>query len=589
VAAALTALLPVVMAPILDLALGSGRPAPAPSTGILRGFDLQTLGAAVLQAVGFDASSDRFKPIVLFCVAYVVIGLLKSGADFSTYLLGLWIRARASAAMQAHLFGHLLSLSLSFFTKQRVGDLVSRLDTDTRSATYPLEVIIITGLTAPVLIVIYGVLLVRTSYELVLAALAAGCVHYGVTRIVKGPVRRLAAQQFTAFADLISRFQEVLANIREVKALCAERLELQRLKGSLKDVIRLQVRFGFYKHIDEPARSAANYLVESTIILMAAWQLLAGQISVPTFFLFMYVGRLVMVQVGRLGTAWTEVQSVLAASSRVVQLLSERPRVPDGAETIGAFRDRLRLEDVSFGYAEDLVLEGIDLEIARGDIVAVVGPSGIGKSTLADLILRFHDPTTGRITIDGHDIRRFRQDAYRGLFGVVSQDPVLFNTTIRANIAYGRDGLGDEDIVRAAMAANAHTFITELPEGYDTIVGERGLRLSGGQRQRVAIARAIVSHPQILVLDEATSSLDTQSEKLVQEAIDHAIAGSTSVIIAHRLSTVLHADRIVVLSGRRIEAVGSHRELLESSPTYARLCQFQFATTAQAPLRADPA
>jgi len=337
------------------------------------------------------------------------------------------------------------------------------------------------------------------------------------------------------------------------------------------------VRFGLYKHIDEPARNAANYMVEAAIVLVGAWELLAGRMGAPAFVLFMYVGRVILFQIGRLGTAWVEIQALLASSSRVTELLEVQPDVPDGAEAIDDFRDRLALRGVTFGYGDDeVVLDDIDLEIRRGEIVAVVGPSGIGKSTLADLVLRFYDPQQGVVTIDGRDIRRLRQSSYRALFGVVSQDAVLFNMTIRENIAHGRERLTDADIVAAARTANAHDFISEFPQGYDTVVAERGVRLSGGQRQRIAIARAIVGRPRILILDEATSSLDSESERLVQDAIDRVIVGSTSIVIAHRLSTVLHADRIVVLNERRIEAVAPHAQLLESSPTYSRLYHLQF-------------
>jgi subfamily B ATP-binding cassette protein MsbA len=484
---------------------------------------------------------------------------------------------RTSASIQARLFEHLLSLSLGFFKRHRTGELVSRLEADAVSTAAPLEVVIISVLTAPVLIVIYGLLLLRTSPYLVLAAAGASIAHYAITRFVKGPVRRLAREDLSMLGSLLAHFHEVLANIREVKALGIEALEAGRARRTLRDLIRLRVRFGLYKHIDEPARNAANYMVEAAIVLVGAWELLAGRMGAPAFVLFLYVGRVILVQIGRLGTAWVEIQALLASSTRVTELLEISPDVPDGAESIDDFRDRLALRGVTFAYgSDDVVLDNIDLEIRRGEIVAVVGPSGIGKSTLADLVLRFYDPQQGIVTIDGRDIRRLRQASYRALFGVVSQDAVLFNMSIRDNIAHGRQSLTDADIIAAARTANAHDFISEFPQGYDTVVGERGVRLSGGQRQRVAIARAIVGRPRILILDEATSSLDSESERLVQDAIDRVIVGSTSIVIAHRLSTVLHADRIVVLNERRIEAVAPHAKLLESSPTYSRLYHLQF-------------
>ncbi|MBI3105838.1 MAG: ABC transporter ATP-binding protein [Candidatus Rokubacteria bacterium] len=573
----LAGLLPVLMAPILDLALGAPAGSPVAGGGVTLGdLTLRNLGAAVLHGLGVQAVSDRFQAIVVLAGLYVAAGVLKGWADFGNYLLALWIRIRAGAAMQMDLFQHLLGLSMGFFTKQRAGELVSRLDADTRGATSGLETIVGTFLTAPVLLGFYGYLLVRTSPKLVVAALGAGALHYGITRAVRGPIRRLATDQFSVFADLAARFQEALTSIRVVKSFGAEAFERAGAARILADVVRLNVKFGVYKHVEEPARSVVNYVVEASFLVLAAYELLAGRMAVPTFFLFLYVGRALMAQRGLLGSAYTQLQSALAASTRVSELFAQRPAVEDGPESISAFRDRIRLRDVSFHYGGEPVLERVSFEVLKGEVVALVGPSGVGKSTLADLILRLYDPVAGAITIDGRDLRSLRQAAYRRLFGVVSQEALLFNASIRDNIAYGREGLSEADIVRAATIANAHEFVTEFPEGYETVVGDRGIRLSGGQRQRIAIARAIVARPALLVLDEATSSLDSESERLVQEAIDRVIEGTTSIVIAHRLSTVLHADKIIVLGKGGIEAIGRHGELLDSNETYARLYRLQF-------------
>jgi subfamily B ATP-binding cassette protein MsbA len=573
-ATALAALFPILMAPILDLALGGQGGAPTGGPG---GLSLANLGAAFFRWIGVHEVGDRFRAVALLCVAYVAVGIFKGSLDFGNFLLALWIRVRAVASMQMDLFRHLLSLSMRFFTQHRTGELVSHLETDTRAASSGLETIVCTALTAPVLIAFYGYLMVRTSPKLVVAALCAAAMHVGVTRLMRGPIRRLASDQFSAFAELAARFQEAILSIRVIKSLSAEAFELARVGRTMREVLRVNVKFGVYKHVEEPARAVVNYAVEAGILLLATYELLAGRMAAPTFFLFLYVARATMIQVGLLGSAYTQMQAALAAATRIGELFALRPEVKDGPERIETFEDRIVLRNVAFGYDTEPVLDGVNLEIRKGEVVALVGPSGFGKSTLADLVLRFYDPTRGTITIDGRDLRSLRQDSYRRLFGVVPQEPLLFNATIRENIAYGREDLSEDDIVLAARLANAHGFIVEFADGYDTMVADRGVRLSGGQRQRVAIARAIVARSPILVLDEATSSLDSESERLVQQAIDRVIEGSTSLVIAHRLSTVLHADKIVVIGRGGVEAVGRHAALLATSETYSRLYRLQFA------------
>jgi ATP-binding cassette, subfamily B, bacterial MsbA len=569
---ALTAVFPILMAPILDLALGGSATAPARVSGLTLG----NLGAAFFAWIGVSAVEDRFRAIALLCLAYVAVGVLKGWLDFGKYILAQWIRMRAGTALQADLFRHLLTLSMSFYTRHRTGELVSRLSNDTLAATHGLETIVGTLFSAPVLILFYGYLLASTSPRLVGAALAAVVLHYTVTRGIRGPVRRFMTDQFSLMAEVSARFQETLLSIRTVKSFCAEAFERARMGGVLRDVVRINVKRGAHKHIEEPARAIVNYVVEAGLILLAVAELMAGRLTAATFFLFLYVGRAAIAQIGLLAGAWSTVQAVLAASARVSELFAARPEIVDGHEPVTAVREGLAFHDVAFSYGAEPVLTGVSFEIARGEMVALVGASGVGKSTVADLLLRFYDPGAGTVALDGRDVRTLRQDDYRRLFGVVSQEALLFNTTIRDNIVYGREGLDEADVLRAARIANAHDFITKLPDGYATVVADRGIRLSGGQRQRIAIARAVVGRPAVLVMDEATSALDSESERAVWEAIDRAVQGTTALVIAHRLSTVLRADRIVVLGGGRVEAVGRHAELLERSETYRQLHRLQF-------------
>jgi subfamily B ATP-binding cassette protein MsbA len=318
------------------------------------------------------------------------------------------------------------------------------------------------------------------------------------------------------------------------------------------------------------------------IFLIAIAQMRAGALSFEGLILFTFVGRLMIAPINHLATTALWIESLGAASSRVNELMAAQPRVVDGPTLKSTFERSLLVDSCSFAYGERLAIDDVTLDIRKGEFIALVGPSGAGKSTLADLMLRLHDPTSGAIRIDGVDLRTLKQREYRRIFGVVSQESLLFHDSVRNNIRYGRDELTEDMIVQAARVANAHDFILSLPRGYHTIVGDRGLRLSGGERQRVAIARAVVHNPQILILDEATSALDSESERLVQAAINQVVERTTAIVIAHRLSTVTHADRIVVLNQGRIEAIGRHHQLLAASATYRRFCELQFGSPAAA-------
>jgi ABC-type multidrug transport system fused ATPase/permease subunit len=348
-ATALAAVPPLLLAPIMYRALGGAEPAAPPPAG-LSGLSLRNLGAALLAWAGVGAGADRLTVIAVLCAAWVAVGFVKGWADFGNYLLALWIRVRAHAALQADLFRHLLGLSMGFFTRQRSGELASRLTTDTHAAIAGLELIAGTLLTAPLLIAFYGFLLVRTSPVLVVAALAAALLHYGITRLIRGPIRRLASDQFSVLAEVAQRFHEAILSVRVVKSFGAEAFEAARAARALRDLVRVNVKFGVYKHVEEPARTVVAHVVEAGILLLAIRELLAGRLAAPTFFLLLYVGRAALVQVAQLASAYTQMQATLAASGRVAALLATTPGVRDGAEDIDGFRDRIALRDVDFGY-----------------------------------------------------------------------------------------------------------------------------------------------------------------------------------------------------------------------------------------------
>jgi ATP-binding cassette, subfamily B, bacterial MsbA len=367
-----------------------------------------------------------------------------------------------------------------------------------------------------------------------------------------------------------------------VKTSGAEEWEDRRFGALTQGHYKAVVRNERWRQFFPPATE----MITATAVLAILWfgsylVLNTGTLEASSFLAFLAISMRMMSPVKWLGHFPALIQPGLAAAERAFHLLDQTAEVLDrpGARPVRRFEHALRLESVGFRYGDgEPVLSGVDLEIRPGEVVALVGPSGSGKSTLADLLPRFHDPVEGRLTMDGMDLRDLRLAELRALFGIVTQETILFHDTVRANIAYGLDGVPQERVEAAARAANAHDFIEEMPDGYETVLGERGVRLSGGQRQRIAIARALLRNPPILILDEATSALDTESEMQVQQAIDELLTDRTVIVIAHRLSTVRRADQILVLDRGRVAERGTHEELLARGGLYHRLHELQFAT-----------
>lgn len=332
-------------------------------------------------------------------------------------------------------------------------------------------------------------------------------------------------------------------------------------------------------YAETPLRLVIDSLIIGLILILMFISVKDGRLTLSEAALFFYLAQRIIAPVSELFKQLLGIQTMLGGAARIIEMFNTKSPMTDGTKRAEKFQNSLELQDLSFSYEKNLpVLEHINLVINRGEMTAVVGPSGSGKSTLTDLILRLYDVAEGSVIYDSTDIRQFTQESYRRKFGVVSQECLLFNATVKENIIYNRPA-NDDDLAHAIWAANAKEFLKDLPNGIDTFVGDRGIRLSGGQRQRIAIARAIYGHPSILILDEATSSLDTESERNVQEAINRISKEVTTIVIAHRLSTVTHADKIVVLSNGQIEAIGPHDTVMETSPTYRRLYDLQFANT----------
>lgn len=558
---------PLVLAPAIDTALLS-KAQPAQS---LAELSLNNLGPTLLAALGISATLGALRLLSLVIGLYALVAACSAGLNFAAAHMMRRIRTFIATDIQQALYQHLLSLALPFFVHRRIGELASRFHWDVARTAECFDPVVRGFVESGIQLVIYGFILARTDMTLALSVAALALAHLGATRSIQRQIRERTADSVEGFAAVSALVHETLLSVRVVKSFCAEAFEAARLGKLQERLKRNQLKFSSYASAELPLRELTNALVVAVALFVSYSALASGRLTLPGFVLFVVVARQTIIPFSGINSALLQLNLMVGASRSVLEIFAERPGLEDGDQEAAALDSEIRFLGVSFAYEERLpILTGIDLTIRKGKKVAIVGPSGAGKSTLTDLLLRLQDPQQGLITLDGIDIRRFQQRSYRRLFGVVPQEALLFNATVAENIAYGRPLVG-ADVERAARIANAEAFIKALPAGYETSIGERGIRLSGGQRQRIALARALYARPAILVLDEATSALDSESEREVQSAIDQALEGTTAVIVAHRLSTVQRADLIVVLEAGVIETAGRHEELLERSPLYKRL------------------
>jgi subfamily B ATP-binding cassette protein MsbA len=521
-------------------------------------------------------------------VGVVVLFVLKNLAlFFQTY----WMNGVALGFLRDirdGLYRKYQELSLDFFSGERTGELVSRI-------TYDVSVLqnaLTEGATDLVYqtaqVAVFTAMILAIDWKLALVVLVLlPAIGYPIVQIGR-VLKKLGFVVQERMADLNSRIIETCQGIRIIKAFTAEAAEAARFakinlayyKANLSTVKRREALGG----ITELIGVAGGLFV----LEVGGREVLSGRLSPGTFILFLGALLSLTQPFKKLSRIHAINQQALTAASRVGQILEAEPAVkePPRPAALGPFKKEIRFEGVGFAYPVSgkalkpggrVVLDGVDLTVPAGEVVAIVGASGAGKTTLVSLIPRFYDPTRGRVTIDGVDLRQVSLKSLRSQIGLVTQEPFLFHDTVRANIAFGSPGAALEEVVRAAQAANAEGFIRRLPQGYDSLVGELGGRLSGGERQRIAIARAVLKDPPLLILDEATSQLDSESEALVQEALERLMRGRTALVIAHRLSTIRHADRIVVLDGGRIAEAGRHDHLIQSSELYRRLYELQVA------------
>lgn len=501
-----------------------------------------------------------------------------------------WVSGQVGASLQEYitrdlrqsLYSHLQRLPLSWFTRTRAGQVLSRLLTDTQQTKQVITEAVTRSIQSAATILVSLGWLFSTSWRLSLLALVVAPLLIGLLQPLLRKLRKGHGRLGNQYGDLTSTAQEAISGIRLVKAAGAETFEVARFNEASSRYATGMVRVARLANTAQPITETLATAIAMVILWVGARQVQSAALDPSTLIAFLVIVMRMLQPLKQLSQVQAMAQQSLAAAARIFEVTDHPLEKDTGRTEVTAFRGEIVFDAVNFAYDDAPVLRDISFTARRGDLVALVGPSGAGKSTLVDLIPRFYEVGSGRILLDGVDTRELTLRSLRALTGIVSQDTVLFNDTVRNNIAYASPGrFTDAQVEAAARAANAHDFIMGLPSGYDTVLGERGTRLSGGQRQRLAIARALLADPPILILDEATSALDTESERQVQEAIDRLLAGRTVFVIAHRLSTVTHATRILVLDGGRIVEHGTHAELVaREGGVYRRLHDLQFAAAA---------
>ena len=546
--------------------------------------------------LGFTINLQRFVPAhfhnawTIVAFALVVSAAVKSVCDYAgTYLVN-YAGFGMITDLRNDLYNAVLRRSVAFFQRYTTGALLSTLINDIERVQVAMSTVLSDFLQQFFTLVFTAVVVIIAGGQLAWVLLGFTLVIFFSARRIGRGVRRTTRGGQDKLSDIQHILHETLTGNRIVKAFGMELWEMARFRRAARRLLRANMRAIGVSAISSPLMDALGSVAIALLLLVGRDRIVHHRMTAGSFITFLIAVFTLYDPVRKFAMYYNNFQQALGASEKIFQFLDEKDEVPEkkGAVKLDGFSEGIRFSGVSFGYRDEedehdfhQVLHSISLYVQRGEVIALVGPSGSGKSTLVNLIPRFFDPTDGAITMDGEDLRDVQVASLRKLVGTVTQETVLFNDTVRNNIAYGQPDVSMERVEAAARAALAHDFILRMPDGYNTVIGEKGFRLSGGERQRLAIARAILKNAPILILDEATSALDAESESLVQEALSNLMTDRTVLVIAHRLSTVRRADRIIVIERGRIAQTGSHAELLAMGGVYHRLYSMQFADAAE--------
>ena len=532
-----------------------------------RKFDQAIVGKTHLETLG------------RFCILVFLIFLIKNLFWYAQSFL--IVRAEQGVIMDLRnkLYKHFHLLPLEYFHGQKTGVLISRITNDITLVKGAVANGFAQVLRQGFLVLVYLFLVFWASWRLAFIALLLFPFAMLIIGKFGQKVKKSSAITQEKMGAMTSVLQETISGIRVVKAFVMEKFEIRKFTDTTRDYFKTMVRLTRVGSLAPPLTEVLGVFAAALLLWFAGREILSGTLDPSRFFLFLFAMLSLMQPIRTISHLNIDIQQGLAAGKRIFEVLDTKPRIKTDPEAVkkDSLEKNVAFANVSFSYdGNKEVLSNISFEVEAGEVVALVGPSGAGKSTSMDLLPRFYDPTKGGINLDGIDLKRIDLGSLRKLMGIVTQETILFNDSVWNNIAYGHEQASEERVYEAARAANAHDFVTAMPQGYQTVIGDRGVKLSGGEKQRLAIARALFKNPPILIFDEATSSLDSESEALVQEAIDRLMKGRTVFVIAHRLSTIQNVDKILVLDHGRIVQTGNHESLMKQGGLYRRLYQMQF-------------
>ncbi len=523
----------------------------------------------------------KLKALVLICVTVAVLTLMKNLFRYLAMYFLAPVRVGVSRDLRNRLFGKALELPLSYYSGERKGDIMSRMTTDVIEVEWGIMLTLELIFREPLIIIASVVMMAfispyLTLYVVLLLPLAALAAS-----LIGRSLKRSSVKSKEILANLFSTIEEALGGLKVIKAFTSEKFIRNKFEATNQKYYEESVKVYRKTDLASPISESVVVAVLMLIMFIGGSMVLRGNgLSDSTLFMYFGIASQIVPPIKQITIAYNFIQKGVASEERIEKILHAEVNIKDepGAQRISEFKEKIEYKNVSFAYTKGdtgYVLKNINLTVQKGKTIALVGQSGSGKTTLADMLPRFYDTTEGEIQIDGVPLKKMTIHSLRSLMGVVSQESVLFNDSIYHNIAFGMENVGMDKVIAAAKIANAHEFISVLPEGYHTNIGDRGGKLSGGQRQRISIARAVLKNPPVLILDEATSALDTESERVVQDALSHLMQNRTSLVIAHRLSTIIHADEIIVLSKGEIIERGTHQELLQLNGAYRGLYDMQ--------------